>query len=51
MEKVAFIGVGNMGGALARAACKAVGPDRVVLAKRHAAQASGLAAESGWAVG
>lgn len=50
MEKVAFIGVGNMGGALARAACKAVGPDRVVLANRTAAKASALAAELGCAV-
>ena len=28
MKKAAFIGVGNMGGALARAACRALGPPR-----------------------
>ena len=34
MKKAAFIGVGNMGGALARAACRAVGADQVVLFNR-----------------
>lgn len=47
MKKAAFIGVGNMGGALARAACRAVGPDQVVLHNRTAARAQALAAELG----
>ena len=32
MKRVAFIGSGNMGGALIRAACRAIGPDQVVIA-------------------
>lgn len=47
MKKAAFIGVGNMGGALARAACKALGPDQVVLANRTPEKARTLAAELG----
>ncbi len=47
MKKAAFIGVGNMGGALARAACRAVGPDQVILANRTPAKAETLAAELG----
>ena len=27
MKKVAFIGTGNMGGALIQAACRAIGPE------------------------
>lgn len=50
MKKAAFIGVGNMGGALARAACRAVGPDQVVLANRTMAKAEALAAQLGCAV-
>ena len=50
MKKAAFIGVGNMGGALARAACRAVGPDQVVLFNRTAAKAEALAAELGCSV-
>lgn len=47
MKKAAFIGVGNMGEALARAACRAVGADQVVLANRTRAKAEALAAELG----
>ena len=32
MKRVSFIGSGNMGGALARAACRAIGPEQVVIA-------------------
>lgn len=49
MKKAAFIGVGNMGGALARAACRAVGPDQVVVANRTPGKAEALAAELGCA--
>lgn len=49
MKKAAFIGVGNMGGTLARAACRAVGPDQVVLANRTPEKARALAAELGCA--
>ena len=47
MKKAAFIGVGNMGGALAQAACRAVGPDQVVVTNRTLAKAENLAAELG----
>ena len=50
MKKAAFIGVGNMGGALARAAVRAIGPDQVVVANRTPAKAEALAAELGCAV-
>ncbi len=50
MKKVAFIGVGNMGGALARAACRAVGPEQVVLFNRTPEKARVLAEELGCAV-
>ena len=49
MKKAAFIGVGNMGGALARAACRAIGPDQVVLSNRTQSKAETLAAELGCA--
>lgn len=49
MKKAAFIGVGNMGGALARGACRAVGPDQVMLANRTRAKAEALAAQLGCA--
>lgn len=42
-----FIGTGNMGGALARAACKTVEPARVMLANRTPAKARELARELG----
>ncbi len=50
MKKAAFIGVGNMGGALARAACRAVGPDQVVLFNRTPEKAKALAKELGCSV-
>lgn len=50
MKKAAFIGVGNMGGALARAACRAIGPDQVVLFNRTPEKARALAEELGCAV-
>lgn len=49
MKTAAFIGTGNMGGALARAACRAIGPDEVVLANRTAGKAQALAQELGCA--
>lgn len=49
MKKAAFIGVGNMGGALARAACRALGPEEVVLANRTPAKAEALGLELGCA--
>lgn len=50
MKKAAFIGVGNMGGALARAACRAIGPDEVVLYNRTPERAHVLAEELGCSV-
>ena len=47
MKKAAFIGVGNMGGALARAACRALGADQVVVTNRTLAKAEALATELG----
>ncbi len=47
MRKAAFIGVGNMGGALAQAACRAAGPNQIVLFNRTLAKANTLAAELG----
>ena len=32
MKRVSFIGSGNMGGALIRAACRAIGPEQVLIA-------------------
>ena len=46
-----FIGTGNMGGALARAACRGCGPQQVLLANRTAAKAQALASELGCAAG
>ena len=47
MKKAAFIGVGNMGGALARAAVRALGADQVTVTNRTLAKAEALAAELG----
>lgn len=47
MKKVAFIGVGNMGGILARSACQAVGPEEVVVTNRTYEKAAELARETG----
>lgn len=46
-ETFGFIGVGNMGGALARAAARVLEPDALVLANRTAEKAQALAAELG----
>lgn len=47
MATYGFIGVGNMGGALARAVCRTVEPDEVFLANRTPEKAETLAAELG----
>ncbi len=46
-----FIGAGNMGGALAAAACKAVSPVQVIIADRDAAKTAVLSQKYGCAVG
>lgn len=46
-QTIGFLGCGNMGGAIARAVCKAVDPANVYLANRTAAKAEALAAELG----
>ena len=45
--KIGFIGAGNMGGALATAAAKAVGGDSLLIADANAEKAASLAAEIG----
>ena len=45
MKTIGFLGCGNMGGAIARAVCKATAPENVFLANRTAAKAEALAAE------
>lgn len=47
MATYGFIGVGNMGGALARAVCRTAEPGGVFLANRTPAKAEALAAELG----
>ena len=47
MKTIGFIGCGNMGGAIARAVCKATDPENVFLANRTAVKAEALAAELG----
>ena len=47
IKTIGFLGCGNMGGAIARAVCKAVDPQNVYLANRTAAKAEALAAELG----
>ena len=44
---MAFIGAGNMGGAIVRGACKALDPNEVVIYRRTKAAAAALAAETG----
>ena len=44
MKTIGFLGCGNMGGAIARAVCKATEPENVFLANRTAAKAEALAA-------
>ena len=45
METIGFLGCGNMGGAIARAVCKAADPKKVYLANRTTAKAQALAKE------
>lgn len=47
MDKIGFIGCGNMGSAIARAVCKAAAPENILLANRTAAKAEALAQELG----
>ena len=47
MRTAAFIGTGTMGGALARAACRALSPAEVILANRTPEKADALARELG----
>lgn len=47
MKKAAFIGTGNMGSALVRAACRALGAENVAVANRTASKAEELASETG----
>ena len=47
MATYGFIGTGNMGGAVAKAAAKAVGGGNLFLANRTPAKAEALAAELG----
>ncbi len=51
MYQLGFIGVGNMGGALARAAVAATSPKQIVLANRTPEKAAALAQELGCAAG
>lgn len=46
-----FIGCGNMGGALARAAVKAVSSDQILIAEKDEAKAAAFAQETGVSVG
>lgn len=46
-----FIGTGNMGSALAKAAVKNVSPEKIILSNRTAAKAEALASELGCAAG
>ena len=48
--KVGFIGTGNMGGALVRAACKAYAPEKIWIANRTEAKSRALSEEMGCCV-
>lgn len=50
MEKVGFIGTGNMGGALVRAASKAFDPARIYIANRTTEKSEMLASQTGCCV-
>lgn len=50
MKKIAFIGTGNMGGALVKAACKAIDPKEVLITNRTLAKAQELADQLGCCV-
>ena len=43
IKTIGFLGCGNMGGAIARAVCKAADPQNIYLANRTAAKAEALA--------
>lgn len=47
MKHIAFIGAGNMGGALVRGACKALDPQEVVIYEPNGKAAAALSAETG----
>jgi len=47
MKEAAFIGAGQMGSALVKAACKALGGDQVAVSNRTFAKAEALASETG----
>ncbi len=47
MNKIAFIGCGNMGGAIVRAVCRSVEPGKVYISNRGREKALSLAAECG----
>lgn len=51
MDTIGFIGCGNMGGAIAKAVCRAVPPETVLLANRTPAKAQALAAQLGCRTG
>lgn len=51
MYRLGFIGTGNMGGALARAACVNTDPAKILLSNRTPEKAAALAAELGCAAG
>ena len=50
MKQAAFLGTGNMGGALVRAACRSVGAEEVILSNRTRSKAQALADETGCSV-
>lgn len=50
MKYIAFIGAGNMGGAIVRGACKALDPSEVVIYEPNQAAAAALSAETGCCV-
>ena len=47
MYKIGFIGAGNMGGALILAACRTIGPEKVIITDYDADKAEELAAQTG----
>ncbi len=47
MKKISFLGTGNMGGAIARAVCKGIDPQEVVLTDHDPQKAAALAEETG----
>lgn len=46
-KKIAFIGAGNMGGAIAHSVCRAIAPEEVVVTDIDRVKAAGIAAELG----